>query len=90
MPSPDRNRPFSLLPVLGTIVPMAAAEPTPRNWPVRGFLAWRFAPEHGLTPLTHPATYSVGAWPGLHSSGRKFDAWPSESYCGCMCTKRTP
>ena len=79
MPSPDRNSPFSGLPVFGTIVPMAAAEPAPRSWPVSGFLAWRLVPEHGFALLTQPAAYNTGAWPWLHFSGRKFDAWPSES-----------
>ena len=47
MPCPATKMPFVELPVLGTIAPMAMVEPGPRNWPLTGFIAWRFVPEQG-------------------------------------------
>jgi hypothetical protein len=71
------------LPVSGTIVPIAAAEPTPSSCPVTGFFACRLMPEHGFTLFGHPATYSIGALVMSYFSGKKFDVCSSESYCGC-------
>ena len=48
MPSPAANTPLVRVPVLGTRVPIAAAEFGPRNWRVSGFMAWRLVPVHGL------------------------------------------
>ena len=56
MPCPDWNRPLVRFPELGTIAPIASVVFGPRNWPVTGFMAWRFVPVHGDTPFAQPAT----------------------------------
>src|SRR5258708_4229624 len=86
IPWPDRNRPLVALPDPGTSVPIASTELGPRSWPVTGSIACRFDPEQGYWPLAQPATYKRGAAEDVHCSGRKLEAWPSESYCGCWCT----
>jgi hypothetical protein len=90
IPSPWRIRPLVGLPVFGTSVPMASVEFGPRNCPVRGFRAWRLAPEQGNTPFAQPATYNTGASDWLHRSGKKFEACPMMSCGGCWWTRRRP
>src|SRR5215510_485334 len=83
MPCPESTSPFVGFPVPGTMAPIDRFENGPSSSPVTGFIACRFAPEHGFTLPTHPAAYNNGAAPRLHLSTRKFDTCPSESYCGC-------
>src|ERR1051325_4120415 len=82
--------PFRRLPVLGTILPMFAADPGPSETPVAGFTATRFAAAHGFWLTEQPGTNRSGASLAFHLSGKKFDNCSRESYCGPLCTKRNP
>src|SRR6266508_3810345 len=82
IPLPAWTRPFVRLPEFGTIVPMASVVFGPRNCCVNGFIACRFVPVHGYTPLAQPAIYITGAADAVHFSRKKFDAWPRASYWG--------